>query len=152
MVKWIDKVMWWSPAGSGLKAKCHVQIFRNMQALDTESWVVIMTEPVDNPGRSVTNGVEELATLLRQEYNLEIPHTKWVEHYERDGFDLETGEPSEDSFDWVGLTWDGLRARNATWTFGNWEQVADLIGAGESVWSELKGESLQCKELSNALV
>jgi hypothetical protein len=43
--------------------------------------VVIVSEREDNPGVSVTNFAEELATILCHRYSIEPKRLVWIEHY-----------------------------------------------------------------------
>ena len=61
---------------------------------------VILTELKDNPGTSVTNKVEFIASLIYSKYLSDKPVSdiKWIEHYPRRG-------KIEETFDLVELTW-----------------------------------------------
>ena len=58
------------------RAHCGLHIY------DTDAGpVVILTEVADNPGISVTNTAEELATQIAAMYLLDPTTTTWIEHY-----------------------------------------------------------------------
>jgi hypothetical protein len=79
-----------SKTGAG-PARCDCTIFE-----DETASVVVLTELPDNPGRSVTNAIEEIANLVREKHpDVTRKRVTWVEHYpsesrggEKETFDL----------------------------------------------------------------
>ena len=62
---------------------CHVRIFDRKP----ESPVVVLTEIADNPGASVTNASEYIATELRQRHSLlRSTDPIWIEHYNGESY------------------------------------------------------------------
>jgi len=70
-----------------------------------EKVTVILTELDHNPGTSVTNMVEQLATMVYHEYLYGVPgeNITWVEHYPP------LPSVGKDTFDRVEMRWDGKR-------------------------------------------
>lgn len=54
---------------------------RIYQDADNGHTVVVLTEPHNNPGISVTNGAEWLGTAIVKDFNLRPELTTWIEHY-----------------------------------------------------------------------
>lgn len=62
------------------EAKCRVRIYE-LPAYT----VVIATELPDNPGTSVSNFAEYLATMICAQYEIRPERLKWIQHYPRRG-------------------------------------------------------------------
>ncbi len=79
-------------------AKCGLDIKR----LENKTAIVMLTELPDNPGTSVTNAYERVATIIRQTWLPDIAPEDivWVEHYPAQGEHAE-------SFDLVVMEWSG---------------------------------------------
>lgn len=79
-------------------------------------YVVLMTQLPDNPGLSVTNGVEIIAMEVMNAYLRQVdPKTiTWIEHYPPRGNSVSTR--IEETFDLVRLRFDGRQFRNDGWT------------------------------------
>ena len=61
--------------------RCRVRVFRAAEAPDHA--VVLVTDLGDgNPGPSVTNAAEEIATEVLRRYGLDPARTLFVEHYD----------------------------------------------------------------------
>ena len=88
-------------------SKCGVSIIGG-----DDGKTVVLTELPDNPGTSVTNFAEGIATAVKHELLPDFPFykIKWVEHY----FAVKPLFP--ESFDRVSLTWDKDAFHNARWT------------------------------------
>lgn len=110
-MKAVDTIHRYKPPGSGIEARCRVQVHRH-----EGQTVAIVTELPDNPGMSVTNAAEWLLPALAEQYGLP-DGTVWIEHYER-----LHGEP--DTYDLV-----TLRGGSPSWRRLALEQVERLIGA-----------------------
>lgn len=93
-------------------AKCGLEYIRQK-----DSVMVVLTELNDNPGTSVTNMVEHLATMIFNEH-LKDDYTpeqvQWVEHYPDRG-----GTPEHpmfaESWDMVTMKWDGEKFSKPEW-------------------------------------
>ena len=108
-------------APNGAQSFCGVTIVHRKAGT-----TVKLTELPGNPGMSITNCFEVLATTLRKEYNLDPFQTVWIEHYlERDGF--------PETFDAVHLGWEHRRgsmvARHPRWKRISLETVVNLMEA-----------------------
>jgi hypothetical protein len=79
-------------------SKCGVRII-----VEGQKATVFLAELDDNPGTSVTNAVEDIATLLYKESNLLVgilpENITWIEHYPQRGKIAET-------YDRVLLSWE----------------------------------------------
>lgn len=60
--------------------RCRVRIFLP-DDLERDSYVVVCTEPPDNPGTSITNAAERIAAEVISAHRLPTPLV-WIEHYE----------------------------------------------------------------------
>jgi hypothetical protein len=71
---------------------------------------VTLTELPDNPGTSVTNCVEEIATQVYHTFlkGTPIENIRWIEHYPPRG-------EWEETFDEVAFDWDGETFSNPRW-------------------------------------
>jgi len=110
--------------GLGLyKSRCGLKIVR-----ENDRVTVILTELPDNPGTSVTNCVEEIATQVYHRFlkGTPIDKIRWIEHYPPRGEWEETFD--EVSFDWDGETFSHPRWRRKT-PEGEvqWESISDFI-------------------------
>lgn len=79
----------------GARSVCRLRIYHvrlGDQQGNVTRPLVVLTELANNPGTSVTNAAELLATKVEREYQLP-PSTLWVEHYDRGG--------EEDTYDQV---------------------------------------------------
>lgn len=88
----------------GFDSKCGVEIKR-----DNDKVTVILTELPDNPGTSVTNMIEHLATMIYHQFlkDVLVENITWIEHY----IESFAGE----TFDKVKMEWDGQRFKNPKW-------------------------------------
>jgi hypothetical protein len=86
-------------------AKCDVEIKKEQRKV-----TVILTELPDNPGTSVTNMVEHLATKIYHEFLSRTPieDIAWIEHYPANRIRKET-------FDKVMMEWDGKNFAHPQW-------------------------------------
>ena len=61
--------------------RCRVRIYAP-EDKERDSFVVILTEPEDNPGASLTNSAEEIAASVVSANALPTSRTVFIEHYE----------------------------------------------------------------------
>lgn len=99
----IDRYVYTAPTGP---AFCGLKVF-DVGSSDTHA-VVVFTERADNPGMSVTNFADGLATNIVADFGLNPDKTVFIEHWP------ERGEDSE-SFDMVRFTWRDGRATAPQW-------------------------------------
>lgn len=97
-------------------SRCQLQINGN---------VVMVTELDDNPGTSVTNMAEQLATLICQEFSIDPASLIWIEHYPERGSKYDT---YPEDFDLVTFTWDGRRFIHPQWKRIIGEVAEKMIG------------------------
>ena len=94
---------------NGNQALCRLQVYRNPNGAPEQA-LVLATELAANPGQSITNTYETLATFVTAVFGLRADHTLWVEHYNTDSY---TGKPMEheqgDRYCLVQMHWDGER-------------------------------------------
>lgn len=105
------------PSYWNLQAVCRLRIWQRGRAT-----VAMMTELPENPGTSVTNQAEVLATQVCREFELWPSLTRWIEHYP-------PGDSFGESFDEVTFTLDphaGLT--RPRWRRLTRAEVARLIG------------------------
>ncbi len=115
----------------GCDSKCRVEIWTDARELKA---AVVLTELVDNPGTSVTNYVEELATLVLPlvETLCECPPQSiiWIEHYEK--VPQRTAERwhhylLDESWGVVSLRWTGTRYESPTWKPSDLQEIERLV-------------------------
>ncbi|CAG0943407.1 hypothetical protein ANRL1_01328 [Anaerolineae bacterium] len=82
---------------------CGVTIYH----VEFNCYVVVITELDDNPGKSVTNASEYIATELKKSAKLSDADVTWVEHYIYQG---------QHEYDKVEYTWNGNKATNPKWS------------------------------------
>jgi hypothetical protein len=85
-------------------------------------YVFVVTEPPNNPGTSVTNYGEHLATAVRRQHGLKPGDLIWIEHH------LESKDHPEEVFNLVRfLGMEGDSFRSPVWTRITEQVVKDLI-------------------------
>lgn len=98
-------------ARNGCDAWCGLDV-----RLKPEGPTVVLTELGDNPGPSITNAYEEIATVLVTDVwlgNLGNPENiRWVEHYDQHSYE-HFSKPEPERFTLVSMTWDGRRYTRA---------------------------------------
>jgi hypothetical protein len=99
---------------------CDIEVHRRGDG----KYVFVATELPDNPGTSVTNFAENLATAMRSRYGLKPEDVIWIEHYP------EAKNRRKEDFDLVRfLGTEGDWFRSPVWTRIT-EQAADELIAG----------------------
>ncbi len=117
----------------GPAAKCHVTVYDHLHGT-----VVVMTEPPDNPGMSITNAVEAVATQVGAREGLDPARTIWLEHYpDRHPPGMERDRMFDESYDLVRFAWAGLTATRPAWKRLDTD-VADALMTG-GAWVDLDG-------------
>jgi hypothetical protein len=113
----------------GNQAKMRLRIWKT---LANGFFVVLFTELTDNPGVSVTNWSEHLATGALHAFEYLTPHNViWAENYQED---MESQEPfkqgSWDRFSQIMFTYDPKTENltNPTWQRLTREKLAELVG------------------------
>lgn len=100
-------------------SECHLLVVQN-----EAKTVVVMTELAHNPGMSVTNASERLATQVVKQFNLNVEQTTFVEHY---GVISGHSQRDPEEFSVVTYTWDS-EAHHAQWEHRSTEKVLQLLG------------------------
>jgi hypothetical protein len=115
-------------AATGIKAVCGLRLVR-----DEERVVVVLTELPDNPGMSVTNACEEIATQVRRAFGLDPDQIRWIEHYpEREHHVHRRTLHEAATYDEIIFIWEDYQARAPTWRRLTPEEVHLLLGQGEA--------------------
>ncbi len=100
------------------ESRCGVKIVRK-----ENQTTVILTELPNNPGTSITNCFEDIATKIYKErfQHLEPTSIRWIENYP-----VEEGSifHHEETFDEVTLEWDGNQYRHPHWKRIKFEEAA----------------------------
>lgn len=110
------------PSNFGGAAKCDLEIIHS----PGQTTLVICTELADNPGTSVTNAAERIATrLCHKDPTIDPEGLIWVEHYpERSAG---PGRPLPESWDMVTFTDRADRTfRRPAWRHSTAEEVQAL--------------------------
>lgn len=103
----------------GRPGRCRIRVYH----LASGMTVVIASELADNPGASVTDQAERLATAIRARFVEPGGAMVWIEHYPA----LEKLEESEE-FERVLFRWDGQGYEEPQWRPSSRDQVEALIG------------------------
>lgn len=91
----------------GCKSKCGLTITKEGKKV-----TVILTELPSNHGTSVTNMIEDLATMIYWQFLKDVPveNIEWIEHYPpTDSLNL------PETFDRVVMKWDGKQFSHPQW-------------------------------------
>ena len=107
------------------RARCLVRIW------DTGmTSVVVLTEPPDNPGLSVTNACKDIATRVVQDFGINPQRTRFIEHYPEEKMTHHGREQvRKETFDEIFFTWDrNGRAFVPMWKPLIKEEVKRLVG------------------------
>lgn len=97
-------------------SKCQIEVKGNL---------VIVTELSDNPGTSVTNAAEIIATEVCKEYHIDPKELIYIEHYPKSTIMNET-------WDLVKFTVEGRELTNADWKNISKEKVIEITTLAES--------------------
>ena len=120
----------------GPVARCDIAIYEHPHGT-----VVVMTEPPDNPGMSITNAVEAVATQVVAREGLDLTRTIWLEHYpDRHPPGMARDRMFDESYDLVRFIWAGPVARSPVWKRLD-EDVVDALLAG-AVWIDSEGAAV----------
>ena len=93
--------------GAVARSACRLRVYKG------EAGVVLVTsELADNPGSSITNTAEMLATALVVRYGIDTERAVLIEHYDHASY---RGLPRNPTFDSVSFTWAGGRASEPRW-------------------------------------
>ncbi len=95
----------------GCQARCDLKVIRHRVYT-----LVICTEVPDNPGTSVTNCADYLATQVCREYEIPPDRLIWIEHYGR-------REPSPLPESWSEVTFTFDRQRNVFGSPPQWRYI-----------------------------
>jgi len=135
MAELIDVMLQHTPWGQGIEARCRVRIYGltdsdddDRLAQEREPVVVIITELPDNPGKSVTNAMEWIATVVVHQFDLDPARTRWIEHYpDRHPPGREGDRVFDESFSLVSLGWEHARSpwgQPSPWASGvDWQPL-----------------------------
>ncbi len=100
----------------GQRGLCHLRILQQEQKT-----IVIATEIPVNPGKSVTNAAEAIATQAVQEFQLDPTTTRFIEHYTKESY-----EGSDEGHYEVTFTWHEKEATNPQWRRLEPHEIAEL--------------------------
>jgi len=97
---------------------CDIEVHRRGDG----KYVFVATELPDNPGTSVTNFAEHLATAMRGQYALKPEDVIWIEHYPG------AKDRRKEDFDLVRfLSMEGDSFRGPVWTRISEQSVDELV-------------------------
>ena len=103
-------------------AVCHLRIIQNRTAT-----FVIATELATNPGMSITNAAEVLASKIAKQFHLNPKTTRFIEHYGQESYDYEEGRKRADTYDEVTFTWNGTGATHPVWKPAEAKEIQQLL-------------------------
>lgn len=98
---------------------CHLRIFQK-----GKKTTVIATELAINPGKSVTNAAEAIATQVVEQFQLDPTKTRFIERYTNESYE---GSKTQDTYDEVTFTWRKKKASNPKWRHLQQHEIAELI-------------------------
>jgi hypothetical protein len=106
------------------RVKCLVRIW------DSARVSVVVTELPDNPGMSVTNACEDIASRVVQDFGINPQRTRFIEHYPEERTVHHGREHvRKETFDEIFSTWDKQnRADGPHWKSLTKEEVERLVG------------------------
>ena len=108
----------------GCDSCCEIEVHRRSDG----KYVFIATELPDNPGTSVTNYAEHLATAMRTQYGLKPEEVIWIEHYP------EAKDRRKEDFELVRfIAAEGESFRSPVWTRITEEAADELIASVRNV-------------------
>jgi hypothetical protein len=107
----------------GRDSCCDIEVYRRSDG----KHFFIATEVSDNPGTSITNYAEHLATATRRQYGLKQEHMIWVEHYP------ESKSHRKQDFDLVRFADEGESFRAPVWTRITEQAVNELIAGKRNI-------------------
>ena len=103
---------------------CDIEVHRRSDG----KYVFVATELPDNPGTSVTNFAEHLATAMRSQYALKPEELIWIEHYP------EAKDRRKEDFDLVRfLGIEGDSFRTPVWTRITGQVVDELVSGVRNI-------------------
>jgi hypothetical protein len=111
----IDTIHHYKPFDQ-FQAHCRLRIYQH-----NEQHVIIATEMVDNKEISITSYWPELAHEIAHQYELDLAHTMWIEHYPQGAYAL--ASERGDTFDQLTVSKEVPDWRRLTV-----EEVEQLIG------------------------
>jgi hypothetical protein len=127
----IDKTYHYTPPNAGIEAHCRLRVYNH-----NGKFVFLLTELPDNPGMSVTNAIDIIATKLLAEYMISPHEAAFIEHYPADA------SRPQDTYDYVSLNFQQRAvfnshnypwfAENPTWRRMTIEEVEIATGANFS--------------------
>jgi hypothetical protein len=107
----------------GCDSCCDIEVQRRSNG----KYVFVATEVPDNPGTSVTNFAEQLATAMRRQHGLKPEDVIWIEHYP------EAKGRRKESFDLVRFGVEGDSFRTPVWNRVTEQAVDDLIAGTRNI-------------------
>jgi len=107
----------------GIEARCRIRVYRP----DEGTVIVIATELPDNPGVSITNWAEHLATEIRDTYLKQGEALIWIEHYPGRPSRYDPSVTIKEEFDRVLMRWNGTAYEEPEWKSFDCKGVERLI-------------------------
>ena len=103
-------------------AHCHLRILQTDQGT-----LVIATELASNPGKSITNAAETIATDVVKRWQLDPNKTRFIEHYTSESYEGEDKEKFKEDYKEVRFTWSGQQADDPKWRKLSPKELATLL-------------------------
>lgn len=105
-----------------LKGMCKLEVYRKWKGV-----IIVATEMPNNPGQSITNTAETIATQFLRKYNISPQGMTWIEHYDEE--QVKAGHIIAESFARVHFEFDWLACKfiNPTWVYVSPETYRRLI-------------------------
>ena len=106
-----------------IEAKCRYRVYRS----DSGTVVIVATELPDNPGVSVTNWAEYLATEFRWLHMTQGEALIWIEHYPGRPSKYDPSMMIDEKFDRVLMRWNGTSYEEPEWKPFDRAEIERLI-------------------------
>lgn len=120
-----DTAFRYKPQNAGIEARCRLRVYQ-----ESGKTIFLLTELPENPGMSVTNAADQIATWLVADNNVKPENAIFIEHYPADD------TRPQDTYDLINFTWG---ERQGKWyaTIPQWrrltlEEAEILTGANLS--------------------
>lgn len=114
---------------NGKASFCRLELYRGKGACGSPRTVAVVTEVADNPGQSITNAAEEIATLITGQFEILPAELIYFEHYYPGSYHDDT--QLSDSYAQVFFLWQNRRAYSAQWEFIDVASVTKFLDQGE---------------------
>lgn len=137
--KMIDETFEWKGHGTPAEqrnpntwtSRCRLRVYTLSETGKEIRHVMLLSDPGEDAGTSITNSLPRLATLIANKYLwIRLEESVWVEHYPCTASDPREAKRVEhqESNSGIVLTWKGRTAKNVGWRPMTRAELTELIG------------------------